>query len=398
MKNSNRIKVVVFGETYSSNLGDGVIADCMKYAIKHKFPNAEVSLVDMSLRKHISISHEKHARKPNIFFSYLTIIKSVVAWLTIKRWKAIEKWEGLIKRSDLVIVGGGQLFRNYRLNFPLKIFALAGVLKKLNSPVICVSCGVAKNWSFFGKYLFTRFFYLPSLKSTSVRDKESLDFLNAHLGSTNLDVVITIDPAIFSKEAYKIKDNTQKTMVGLNIMDPQSLRSSKLGVKEFNSDAQIEMWLGVLRRCQQEQIDVCLFTNGSTEDNQFLNVIYKKAKEDNLDVKEIYKPTSPKELVEIISQMQTVVSYRLHANIISFALGIPTVGLIWDNKVRSLAAQTEREKFFLEASEHNVDRIYCLLSECLNFDNTESLRLLDKMKTQMEDSLERQINKAVQYA
>ena len=45
------------------------------------------------------------------------------------------------------------------------------------------------------------------------------------------------------------------------------------------------------------------------------------------------RPQIPKELVKIISQYNSIISFRLHSHIIAYSLEIPSIAIAWDNKV-----------------------------------------------------------------
>ena len=45
-------------------------------------------------------------------------------------------------------------------------------------------------------------------------------------------------------------------------------------------------------------------------------------------------PSKPEELVKTISQFKSIVSFRLHSHIIAASLNIPSVSVVWDDKVR----------------------------------------------------------------
>ena len=98
-----------------------------------------------------------------------------------------------------------------------------------------------------------------------------------------------------------------------------------------------------------------LFTNGAEEDEQFLGRIV-----DDGDRKAYLRdgllsiaphPQTPEELVANLSRPSVVVAHRLHANIIAYSLGIPSVGLSWDQKVDSFFSETNRDAYIVRGEE-----------------------------------------------
>src|SRR5262249_55528605 len=59
-------------------------------------------------------------------------------------------------------------------------------------------------------------------------------------------------------------------------------------------------------------------------------------------------PEHPDELIDLIAGCALMVGHRMHANIIAFALGIPSVGFAWDDKVVSFFQSAGRGEFGLD--------------------------------------------------
>lgn len=47
-----------------------------------------------------------------------------------------------------------------------------------------------------------------------------------------------------------------------------------------------------------------------------------------------------------IAGFRAIIAHRLHANIIAYSLGIPSVGLSWDHKVVDIGTISGRERYF----------------------------------------------------
>ena len=52
-------------------------------------------------------------------------------------------------------------------------------------------------------------------------------------------------------------------------------------------------------------------------------------------------PETPRELVELIASFRSIIGFRLHSHIIAASLDIPSVALVWDQKLPSFFAAME---------------------------------------------------------
>lgn len=103
------MKIVQFGLCYSPNVGDGIIAECLAYAIRQRLPGTEVVAIDLSGRQNfggVTIRNRSMA---------LALLSQLPLWL---RQRLVERmlgrvldgvesaWAGAAKGAALVIVGG----------------------------------------------------------------------------------------------------------------------------------------------------------------------------------------------------------------------------------------------------------------------------------------------------
>jgi polysaccharide pyruvyl transferase WcaK-like protein len=145
-------QVVIAGETWSSNLGDGVIAESMQFLIQKLKPELHVSYLDISGRR-ISTPHSSESRSFVSQFSQkikpLNFLRIISKHQLVKSQRKSD-WHSQISNSDLVIIGGGQLLMDNNLDFPLKISTISKIAYSLGKNVHFVACGVGKKWSYAG--------------------------------------------------------------------------------------------------------------------------------------------------------------------------------------------------------------------------------------------------------
>ena len=81
------------------------------------------------------------------------------------------------------------------------------------------------------------------------------------------------------------------------------------------------------------------------------------------------RPTRPDKLVELISSFESIVAFRLHASIAAFILGVPSVALSWDDKVRQFmeySGQLDRYVEIDDSITKSVERVAKLVGQPAN--------------------------------
>lgn len=321
------MKILVIGETYSSNLGDPLICQSVEWIIA-KFSDATIEHMDLSGRTAFlppKYSNEKSRDvvKKNVLKSYLKQSFLVNFILTRKHSKLLltqnKKFydEQLNKSYDLVIFAGGQMFLDY---FIPSIHYIVNLLDKKRVPIIFNACGVGKITKQNADKL-KETLLKPSVISVTSRD--DVDYLN-HLLNKNDYVKSIFDPAIVASKMYQIEKQPSE-LIGLGVM----------WVEHFSVEQLLSFWQGVITELDRRNIDWKLFTNGGEKDYQLgLLVLKKLSLEDEKSHRLVVRATNPRQFTEQISSFSRIISFRLHSLITSYSLGIPSVAVEWDKKVR----------------------------------------------------------------
>lgn len=376
------MKVLIIGEIYSENLGDGAIAEANKYLLE-QYCGSETRFLDISNRYEFasceirknessSISIVKYIKKINKVFMRNSIYSSFI-FLTILQFRERKKLLDNLKRNivdvDLAIIGGGQLLMDNHLSFPVRLYTITKFLDYKSIPFVFSSIGVSDNWSIIGKKIVSKIFRNPSLRRVSVRDHLSKRYLNNIFSQK--EVAISVDSAIFVDESFKITKKNESNLFGLGITNVASLAFGNNHNQDYSKMNVVDMWIDVIKFCETQGYEVELFTNGSKEDFEFSNQIANEYKSRfNTSIRIAERPLTPFDLVNTVSKYKLIVAHRLHSNIIAYSLKIPSIGLGWDPKVESFGSIINRERFFLKAKDVCSDKIIKLLedSETYKFD------------------------------
>lgn len=331
------MKIVQFGLCYSPNVGDGIIAECLAHAIRHKRPGAEVVAIDLSGRQGFGAVT---IRNRSLALAVLSRMPSGPRrWLVEKMMcRVLDRvepaWTAAVAEASLAIVGGGQIFSDADLNFCVKIARAARIIAAAGVPSVVYAVGVSRNWSPRGRALFLELGE-TDLRFVGVRDPHSAAAWTAQVPEDVLPAPeITLDPGLLAATCYG-PPPTRNGRIGLCVTAPDILAYhadravAGAGAGRFFADLALDL-VGRGHR-------VALFCNGAAEDRAALKALRKPLAEAIATgaIEIVTPPETPTELAWLVSAFAAVVAHRLHACIVAYSYGLPVVGLGWDRKVES---------------------------------------------------------------
>lgn len=386
------MKIVIFAVPFSPNLGDGIIYECLKYAIERAFPGHSVDCCDISGRTgYINSQSNQEVRSRKFLAAIPPFIRPIfplIRFAILSRKKLKSHYNKNAKSACLAIIGGGQLFSDVALNFPIKISLLSNVLQNYDYPKIVYGVGVPKNISSTGRQLFKNSLSRIAPKLIATRDEESLSRINAiHDGCHK---AIVFDPAVITSLIYPPVNNStkQRKNIGISVIAEAAV---KLGRKSGPTGTHtIEFYAAVGKILLSLGYEVTYISNGSFDDHAFLQEIQAKNKDiaNSQCVKFIDQPYTPKDLAETISVLDGLVADRLHANIIAYSYGIPSVGFSRDEKAPAFFDAVNRSKFCLDEKSspgHVVETLRLAITEGLPRD--EVIKAQNTTLLQIEKNL-----------
>lgn len=378
------MKIVICAVPYSPNLGDGVIFENIKQLLLERLPTARISALDIAGRD----NYPAAAISPKSWFDKIPKLLrpyAVCAYCGLQyilRWR--RKWIEQLRDADLIVVGGGQLLLDVDLNFPIKLFLLSIVIKAIgkSGKVAIFGVGASKNISGIGTRLVRRTFANLSPMRISTRDIASARNLKALL-AMDLNVRVAADPAIYSKQTFSLflSQRTPGNVLGICVSSPLELNQVESGKSNYGQQIG-EYFLQLARKSAELGYQVHLFTNGSPRDEAFKDALAANLESKN--VVNLPRPCEPAQLVANIGNCDCIVAHRLHANIVAYALDIPSIGLNWDCKIKSFFDLTGREGFFINAAVPGIEQTFNLLYQARKIDGTsEKARLMQQLTSEI---------------
>ncbi len=343
-------QVALINVKYSPNLGDGIIAECLESELRSKFPDWRVFSVDLAGRTSFGSGLDAGRGK----------VLRMLEWLpkTPRRWTAAaalkmlialkyrKVWQAELSSIDAAIIGGGQLFADADLNFPLKISAVLDEVSANFAALAVFGVGVAPSFSEQGKQLIREALEDTPPAYVALRDEASRANWIEHFGAVVLqEPTLCRDPGLLASEVYPAASRDQEANgreIGIGIANP-SVVQLHTSTSEDRTKGADQFWTDLCMDLLERGHHVTLFSNGPFDDEQYLDRIYSRI--DHPNFHRAARARTPEELAKTIRRFDAIAAHRLHANIIAYSYRIPHVGLAWDPKLQSFFDSVGRSQF-----------------------------------------------------
>ena len=368
-------KITIHGFYGQGNLGDEAILKALLQEF-NKFPNIKV-VVFSSKPKQVSITHGVGSVHSQGRRSLLRRI-----------------WE--IKTSDLFILGGGGLLKDYgndssSLKEWLRLLKFA---KRLNIKTALCAVGV-ENIRYDESRKLIRD-ALDGVDLITVRDYKSKDVL-MNIGVAN-EVKVVSDPAILlaNINADKIKDNliSSKVIICIRHWFNKGFYIEKPEINE-NFIRSLSTAADFLIEHYNMKIDFIPFRTTSYDDDRIVAkqvVSYMKHK----DKTHIYsRILEVDEFIEMAKRSSLVIGMRLHSLILGTSIGVPVIGLEYMPKVKAYMESIKQSEYSLDletiTSEKLINKILITFEkykERSQIINSEVFRLRKLVSANIKDLIE----------
>ena len=365
------LRVGLFNVKFSPNLGDGLLSECLEQELGRTCPG--IALTPLDLAGRLEYAEGKSFRKTALgllgrspAFVRQQVIGAILG-RSLGRLRPL--WRRLLGDLDAVILGGGNLFSDSDLNFPLKIDAALTEARTAGLPTAVYAVGVADNWTARGQALFQHALAGNDLVHVSVRDRGSREIWRRRLGPAGFD-----EPDIVRDPGLLVADHVPRDaapdrsapLVGIGLTHPRLLRYH--ADEPSASDGDLAAWVvDLVQACLRRGWNVALFCNGSPEDVSFGHRIATRLGAPHLRGRVTAMPRfhRPADLARFISGLDVMMGHRLHANIAAFSYAVPHVGFAWDSKLRRFLADVGRGDFLCKAGSDRPEAVVALAGRAL---------------------------------
>lgn len=239
--------------------------------------------------------------------------------------------EEKIASADLILFSGGAMFGFNNLGSFDAIDAITALAEAKDIPVVFSSLGInnmhADEESGARLNAILR---RKCIRAMSVR--ESTKIFTPYAGGCSFEIESVCDPAVWTKHIYRkeigeVKTAEKKPVVGINVVRGGLFKAN---AKKWTLDDEQAYVKELVELFDQHGVEYRLFTNGSVLDNNSMAYI---AKQIGVPDDKLIVPDSTREVVKAIAGFDAVLAIRMHAAIISYALDIPSLNIVWNEKI-----------------------------------------------------------------
>ena len=365
-----RTRLALLNLRYSPNLGDVLLCECLEYGLRKAAPQLDVVQLDIAGRRDFAQGSARRLAAMAMLQRLPQPVRQRIARLMIGRSlrRTEPYWQAQLATVNAAVVGGGGLFADADLNFPLKIAAILSVVAAFGLPAAVHAVGVSDNWSPEGEALFRQALTNVTLVHATVRDELSRAIWTRRLAPAGVRLPdLARDPGFLAAECYPAAPRRPQLtqQIGICLTHPTALR--------YHADAPMPpaaalgQWFAALVAAFTTMgCAVFLFTTGSPEDEAYASDVTPRllaAVDPAGSATRVPRFARAAELVGFIATLDLLIAHRLHACIAAYSFAVPHIGLTWDVKMRSYFELVQRTPFLRDAVATSVDNMVALAQE-----------------------------------
>ncbi len=333
IENFNKIgriykKRIILVVLENANIGDSIIADTCEYLLKNT--NSDFDIVRLNLFPEAKLYKRLNVRYTYTYPRWKRIWKFIKYRLYSLPWSSIYKhYSRTLKDADGVIFAGGGIIKHTLEAFWNPIYTIVNYCDKHNIPVYFNAVGIEgyDSNNYFSNLLKK---ILNNKIINKITTRDDIESLNYYVNDkSKIDIVG--DPALWTKEAYNINKQEKSSTIGVGVVRGKIF--TDYGT-DYNEESISESYVSLINELEKRGYKWQLFCNGIESDyNMGLNILDKLGIEPN-EQNIAKRPLAPIDLITLISNYKATISARLHANIVAVSLEIPTIGYVWNDKLK----------------------------------------------------------------
>lgn len=268
-----------------------------------------------------------------------------------------------IRHADVIIFAGGGLIKYKRENFYKYVPDIIEVAEKYDIPVYFNCVGVEGYDETDDRCLRLK----HAINQACVKGMTVRDDFNVLSGNYLEDkkewLGKALDSAAFSSEVYQCNGRKSEGKIGLGIAHDHLFKD--YGLPFITREFLLDFWKGIIEGLQREGYRWEIFTNGLYEDYKFALEILEYVGIADKERYLVHRPVEGKELAKTISNYEGVIAVRLHANIIAFSMGVPSIGLVWNEKMLRWGEASGYPERFISAEDIEANKVLGALEYAL---------------------------------
>lgn len=279
----------------------------------------------------------------------------------------------LVECDVLFFVGGGIIKYDHNwTDFPELIDKITMLADKYDIPVMFVGVGVESYDESAEKCKqLQNAINRKCVKYFTARDNE--ENCRRYIRNKTIITQMVADSALHTKDSYALYAHKKSKVIGIGTIN---FDNWELENHSIEKNILIEFYHAIFCELDKRGYEWAIFTDGVYQDYTFALELVEGNEEYSKRL--IPRPFSDTEWLDTISGFAGMIVPRLHANIVAHSLGIPAVGLVWNDKVRFFAEQIEQEDTVFETFDFDAVKIVDKLEELIGAE--QHTQYLEKYK------------------
>lgn len=369
-------KIALVGTYYTESVGDALLFECVKYLYNKSISGYVLKFKIVDMYGRISIKHRKHGLHEKIR-NYLTRNYGIKFDYSPKTAGVpdLSYYENAFADCDMVTVAGGGLFK-YSVgdNFTQTFSDINSAAKKLGIPVVYNALGV-EGVHIAGTEPFKKLQSAFGDEVKLISCRERFDVIEMYFKDRFKDrISLVADTGVWVKEAFHAKRDRSSKIIGINPVSPYFFN---MHGRDITEDELKSFWTELILKSDRQGYKIQIFTNGNNSDYRFAYKIYISVKNKLRNKPLIREADDPAQMVKNISRCSIIAASRLHTCISGYSIGIPVVGIAWNNKLL------------------NWGKTICMQDCFFDINELTSRRVFDKMMELKEYSYDEELNKSL---
>lgn len=318
------MNILLLGACDSSNLGDPVICDCVASWLRSHFPMARLTVRDLyrrGNRENMRESDMESLRKSVLKQKIIRLATGLGVDLTChfeqRRVAAnLDHIETTCAGDyDAVVFAGGQMFMD---RYALFLEAYICRFREREIPAFFNACGTGPAHSHEISRRLKETLQSPNVRWISCRDDA------ARISDSKVTCHETFDPALTTAGVYGVRRMENTDTIGLGVIFNQAVSEKQ----------QTRFWQNLVRELDRRGQKWQFFTNGDPMDMTYARTVLAsmpecRGREDLLHPRD----RQPEDFVRTIAGYRSILSFRLHSHIVAASLDVPSVAMVWDDKL-----------------------------------------------------------------
>ncbi|SFO26556.1 Polysaccharide pyruvyl transferase family protein WcaK [Pseudobutyrivibrio sp. UC1225] len=342
--------IVLAGLFFDTNLGDQAIAESTEYLVKDSLKNQDVVLDKIDLYGRKKIENNSNILVDKVRFHIRRMKYGPNEYELARLKKLCEKY--ISKDTKCIIFTGGGLIKyKYQLIFSRAIEMITDFANKNNVPVMFCGVGIeGYDENDVECQRLKKVINSDCVKVITTRDDiECLS--NNYVDSATIKTALVADPACVISGLHKIK-NTKNKRVGLGVVRGRLFVDNGINADE---DALIALYSSLYQEIKSRGYEPIIYTNGLGADQIFAEKLKKHLEITlNVNAEVANRPTTVEELCKIICSFDALICARLHSSIIAYSYGVPSIGIVWNEKQRMFGKIIGYPERFIDYSNSTV--------------------------------------------